>query len=229
MAGAPDARAREVLSGVLPKAAAAVDPAVGDVLLAAANAHRQAQDGDVQRAAIGRIPAIEVPLEVDADAARRFNAEARRAYWERKDPAQAVRLQRQAYAANPRDPEIVGNLAFYHLRTDPPDPRRARQLALQALGVRGRAHPAGRVEDWTALGVSSALVGRDHDAASAYLVVLALSPQVEKACRIAVGSVQNYGPTLEPAARGLLARVHARGRSGESRWCAWPPDFSQGR
>lgn len=229
-ANAQEPKARELLSSVLPKAAAAVDPAVAEVLLAAANAHGQWQDRDVQRAAASRIPAVEVPgVDVDADAARRLNAQALRAYWDAKQPAEALRLQRQAYAAHPLDPEIVGNLAFYHLRTDPPDPRRARQLALQALGVRGRGFPAGRVEDWTALGVASALAGRSYDAEHAFLVVLALNPQVDKSCRTAVGSVQAYGAALEPAARALLARVHARGRSGESAWCAWPPDFAQGR
>jgi hypothetical protein len=90
------------------------------VLAAAADADAAARR-DTVRAALrsarfdpGRAA---LPAAVDSREARRYNEAARQAYWARNSVADAVRLQTQAFGANPLDPEVVGNLAFLRLRS----------------------------------------------------------------------------------------------------------------
>ena len=139
-----------------------------------------------------------------------MNADARNA-WERQDIDAALRLQQRAFEASPADPEIAGNLAFLYLKVKPPRPALARDLALHALAVRGRAFPAGRVEDWGTLAVASSLVGREAEAIDAMHVMFATSTNPERACRAALMAVKQYGAPMQAPANAMLARVRARG------------------
>jgi hypothetical protein len=47
--------------------------------------------------------------------------------------SEAIEIDLKAFAANPRDPDVAGFLAFMHLRTQPLRAETARQLALLAL------------------------------------------------------------------------------------------------
>lgn len=222
-------RAQDLLTNVMPRVVRAVEPKVSEVLYTAANASGQWQDRAVQQAATNVIPAVELPSaagNIDVDAARRLNTDAMRAYREQRDPAAALQLQTRAFGANPLDPEIAGNLAFYHLRVAPQQPERARQLALYALGMRGRAYPAGRVEDWFTLAAASALSRRRYEPEHALFVALAVSGQLDRTCRTALGLVASYGEPLKAPAEALLARIYSRGRSAESPYCAWPPNWA---
>jgi len=141
---------------------------------------------------------------------RRLNAAAREA-WERQDINTALRLQQRAFEINPNDPEIVGNLAFFYLKVKPAQPALARRLALYALGARGRAFPAGRMEDWGTFAVASSLIGRKSDAVDAMYLMLATSRNPERACRAALMAVAQYGEPMLAPANALLSRVRARG------------------
>lgn len=212
----------------MPRVVRAVEPKVSEVLYAAANASGQWQDRAVQQAASNVIPTVELPSaagNIDVETARRLNADATKAYREQRDPATALQLQTRAFGANPLDPEIAGNLALYHLRVAPQQPERARQLAFYALGMRGRAHPAGRVEDWFTLAAASALSRRRDEPEHALFVALAVSGQLDRSCRTALGLVASYGEPLKAPVEALLARIYSRGRSAESPYCAWPPNW----
>ena len=222
-------RAQDLLANVLPRAVQAVEPKVAEVLYTAANAAGQWQDRAVVQDAASVIPAVELPSaagNAEADLARRLNADAARAYREQRDPAAALQLQMRAYGANPLDPEMAGNLAHYYLRVNPPQPERARQLALFALGMRGRAFPAGRAEDWFTLAAASALSRRRYEPEHALFVALAVTGKVDRSCRTALGLVASYGEPLKAPTEALLARIYSRGRSGESPYCAWPPNWA---
>jgi Flp pilus assembly protein TadD len=151
---------------------------------------------------------------------RRLNAAARAA-WERQDINTALRLQQRAFEINPNDPEIVGNLAFYYLKVKPAQPALARRLALYALGARGRAFPAGRMEDWGTFAVASSLIGRKSDAVDAMYLMLATSRNPERACRAALMAVAQYGEPMLAPANALLSRVRARGSVAGAPSCQW--------
>ena len=139
----------------------------------------------------------------------------------REDIDAALRLQQRAFEINPNDPEIVGNLAFFYLKVNPAQPALARRLALYALGARGRAFPAGRMEDWGTLAVASSLVGRESDAVDAMYLMLATSRNPERACRAALMAVAQYGVPMLAPANALLSRVRAQGRVAGAPSCQW--------
>jgi predicted Zn-dependent protease len=147
-----------------------------------------------------------------------LNADTRIA-WEKRDIDTALRLQRRAFEANPADPEIAGNLAFYYLKAKPARPALARQLALHALAARGKAFPAGRAEDWGTLAVASSLVGREADAIDAMAVMYATSANPERACRAARLAAMQFGVPMREPADAMLARARARGESAGAPSC----------
>ena len=213
----------------IPQAATQVDR----VLRAAARAEATPQDRAVletieslQEASRGR-PAG------DADSrrsvARRFNTAAREAFWNRRDAAEALALQQKAFDANPLDPEIAGNLAFYHLKVSPPQPESARRVALHALAAAAPQAGTRRVEDWGNLAVASALTERPQDAANALYVMLAVSKDLDRTCRSALSMVASYGPRLKPPVEAMFARINARGQARGAPYCAWPPRWSAGQ
>ena len=143
--------------------------------------------------------------------ARRLNAQARAAWDRDHDIDAALRLQQQAFKANPNDPEVAGNLAFFYLKARPAQPEAARRLAVYALAARGQTFPAGRVQDWGTFAIASSLEGREADAVKAMYVMLALSRNPDWVCRSARLAVAQYGDAMKGPARAMFARIRARG------------------
>ena len=205
---------------------------VADVLAVAAQAERPDQNYDVLDAAEnvrrGR-SRIVVTSRVDPALARKLNNAASRAYWDRRNVAEALALEQRAFDANPNDVEVAGNLAFYYLKQVRPQPELARWAALHALTTPADRYHMGRIEDWTSLGIASALLGRSNEGRNAFLATAALSADVDRVCRAALSAVASYGQAVRGPATALLYRIYAQGRSRESPNCAWPPNWAEGR
>jgi hypothetical protein len=148
------------------------------------------------------------------------------AYWVRRNIPEAFDLSLKAFGANPSDPEVVGNLAFLHLRMTPSQPEMARQLALHAIAVRGTRFRSGRLEDWNTFALASALTGRDADARNAMYVTVALAGSVERNCKAGLSAMANYGERVREPVEAMLYRIHSQGRAYDSPYCAWPPNRS---
>ena len=131
---------------------------------------------------------------------------------------EAVEYALRAFAANPRDPDAAGFLAFLHLRTSPMRPETARQLALHALAFSGSKR-SGRFEDWHTFAVASALTGRQDDATRAYQLMLALSGDAQRSCRAALRSQATFGEALRAPAEALSSRIRRDGRASEAPEC----------
>ena len=221
--------ARRALQQSVPRIAQQTQYEIAPVLSAAA----KAQDPRLERDVIDSAQAVWVgetaaalPQWGEAAAAKRLNDEAMRAYWVRRNIPEAFDLSLKAFGANPNDPEVVGNLAFLHLRMTPSQPEMARQLALQAIAVRGPRFRTGRLEDWNTYALASALTGRDVDARNAMYVTVALAGSVERNCKAALTAMANYGERVREAVEAMLYRIHAQGRAHDSPYCAWPPNRS---
>jgi len=196
------------------------------VLFVAAHSDDAAQDDEIRKAASGvrREPQdLFIESGIAANDARLLNEAARIAFWRRGNAQEALNLQTKAFGANPRDPEVVGNLAFLHLKQRPRQADPARQLALYALTMRDPRYPDGRIEDWNTLAIASALMGRDRDARNAWFVMLALAPDLEQQCKAAIRAYATYGEPLRSPVEAMLQRVHSSGRAGRSAFCEWPP------
>ena len=213
----------------IPQAATQVER----VLRAAARAEATPQD----RMVLATIESLEAAPRrrpaADADGrrsiARRLNASARDAFWNRRNAAEALALQQKAFDANPLDPEIAGNLAFYHLKTNPPQPEAARRVALHALAAAAPQAGARRVEDWGNLAVANALTERPQEAANALYVMLAVSKDLDRTCRSALSMVASFGPRLKPPVEAMFARIDSRGQARGAPYCSWPPRWSAGQ
>ena len=196
------------------------------VLFVAAHSDDATQDDEIRKAvsAVRREPQ-DSPIEIGTavNDARLLNEAARVAFWRRGSVQEALSLQTKAFGANPLDPEVVGNLAFLHLKQRPRQADPARQLALYALTMRDPRYPDGRIEDWNTLAIASALMGRDRDARNAWFVSLALAPNLEQQCRAAIRAYATYGEPLRSPVEAMLYRAHSSGRSARSPFCEWPP------
>jgi hypothetical protein len=157
--------------------------------------------------------------------ARQFDEAARRAYGEHRDINDVFGLQLRAFGANPSDPDIAGNLAFVYLKLSPPQPETARQIALHAMALRGTRLRAARPDDWTTFAIASALVGREDDARNALYVAVALTRDLELSCRAALSSLASYGDPMRRPVRAMMERIQAYGRTRESPYCNWPPQW----
>jgi len=131
----------------------------------------------------------------------------------------------RAFGANPIDVEAAGNLAFLLLRQRPAQPEAARQLALYALALHGARYPEGRIEDWASFAIASALAGRERDARNAFLVTLALAPNLERHCKAALDVYAIYGERLRAPIEAMLQSASASGRANGSAFCEWPPHW----
>ena len=221
-------QARRSLLETVPHVAKQAEPEVARVLLMAASAYRATQERAVADAARTMrirdetlLASTTSPVE-----ARRLNNQARAAFSSGRDVLEAFDLQLRAFNANPRDPEIAGSLALLYLKLSPPQPDMARQVALIAIAARGPQYTVTRMEDWNTFAVASALSGRDADARNALFVTLAIAGNVERSCVAALNAVASYGEQLRGPVEAMLYRVHAQGRSYDSPWCAWPPNWS---
>jgi hypothetical protein len=222
--------ARRALRQVVPRIAAQAQSEIARVLWVAANAN----DPTLDRAVIEAAQSISVgdgsnfSQGIAPTEARRLNDQAMDAYWSRRNMTEAFDLQLKAFGANPYDAEIAGNLALLHLKPSRLQPETARQLALVALAYRGARSRAGRFEDWTTYAIASALTGRVADARNALFVTVALSRNIERSCRTAIGAFSNYGEPLREPVEAMFNRIHMQGRGYETPHCSWPPKWAMG-
>jgi hypothetical protein len=218
-------QARRALAQGIPRIAVQAQTEVARVLWLAATALDPSQEQgviDVAQAVRVRDSVSGMPQAIEPEAARRFNDEALKAYWTRRNIAEAFDLQMKAFGANPNDPEIAGNLAVFHLKVSPSQPETARQLALHALAIRGARYRTGRLEDWNTYAIASALTGRDADAKNALYVTVALARNVDRNCRDAASAIATYGDRMREPVDAMLNRIRIQGRMYDSPHCAWP-------
>jgi hypothetical protein len=225
----PATQAQRLVAEAVPGVARQGEMEVSRVLVIAASAYRPAQDralADAARTARIRDDAALQSLRTTSSGeARRLHERARQlvATGRSRD---ALDVELRAFGANPRDPEIAGQLAVLYLKATPPRPDTARDLALTALTARSAQYATTRLEDWQTFAVASALSGREADARNALFVTLALSANVERTCVSAWNAISSYGPRMRSPVDALLYRVYMRGHSVDSPWCAYPPDWS---
>ena len=213
---------RRVIATVVPRTANRVYAQMSRVLSVAANAHLHAQEREVSDAFLSAGVATDPPpasREAAAREARRLHEAARQAYWSRRHVPEAFDLQLTAFGANPTDPEIAGTLAFLHLKIVPAQPERARQLALHAIGIRSARYPTGRPDDWMTFSIASALAGRSTDATNALFASLALTRNLDRSCRSALGALASYGERMREPVESLMSRLYAQGRDDDSPYC----------
>ncbi|MEO8313090.1 MAG: hypothetical protein ABI520_18105, partial [Caldimonas sp.] len=229
--GAPTdyaARASELMTNQVPRLAQRAERMVARVLFAAGRSEQVAGDDEIRAAAgaVGRDGGDTLAgVPISAREAQRFGDAARAEYARRGGTPEALALQARAFGANPLDVEAAGNLAFLLLRQRPAQAEAARQLALHALAVHGARYPEGRIEDWATLAIASALAGRERDARNAFLVVLALAPNVERQCKAALDVYALYGERLRAPVEAMLHSANASGRASGSSLCEWPPHW----
>jgi hypothetical protein len=218
--------ASELMKSQMPRIAQHAERLVLRVLFVAAHSDNASQDDEIRNAASAIRLEPEDPLRevgVAPTDARLLNEAAHVAYWRRGMPQDALGLQIRAFGANPLDSEVVGNLAFLHLKQRPPQADAARQFALRALTMHDARYPSGRIEDWITFAIASALSGRERDARNAWFVTLALEPGLERQCRAAINAYATYGERLRSPVEAMLYRVHSSNRHESSPFCEWPP------
>ena len=159
---------------------------------------------DAAQAVLVRESASAPSQIIESIEAKRLYGQALHAYWTRRNPSEAFDLQLKAFGADPRDPEIAGNLAFLYLKVNPVQPEAARLLALHAIAVRGTRFRTGRLEDWNTYAIASALTGRDADAEERTV----RRPCARKECRMELQGSTNRDRKLRRAASGA-GRRHA--------------------
>ena len=135
--------------------------------------------------------------------ARDWHRSALQNWRDRGDAQTATELMMRAFAANPLETDIAGDLAWLRLRGPSGQADGARQLALHALTLPNARHPYGRVDDWTTLAIASALTGRQRDAGYAWLVAAALTPNIEQLCRTVGQAYSRHGDRLRPSIEAL--------------------------
>jgi hypothetical protein len=222
------ARADTLVAELLPRLAQRAERLVLRALHAAAQDEGGTSDDDVLAATLAMhvrpdAPLTDIPLA--SGDARRLHEAAGAAFWGSRNAPQALSLQLRAFGANPLDAEVAGNLAYYYLKQRPASPEVARRLALYALTLADSPYPHGRIEDWTTYAIASALVGRERDSRNAFFLTLALTPTLERQCRAAASAYASHGPALRGPTEAMLARIRTWGRSGESPFCRWPPNW----
>jgi len=217
------AQGRRMLADAVPRFALQAEPEVARVLWLAS-----ADDPARERIVADAARALRVQgdgslggCSASATDARRLG-EARAAAGSRRNVNEAFDLQLRAFGANPRDPEVAGNLALLHLKLAPPQPDRARQLALWALAARCPEFASARLEDWNTFAVASALSGREADATRALFVTLALGGDGEARCVAALNTLSSYGERMRGPVEAMFYRMRSQGRGNYSPACAWP-------
>lgn len=159
-------------------------------------------------------------LNRDRKSARALNSEALRAFYEERGFSRAYELQKKAFAADPLDIEVAGNLAVFALRTG--NKSDARDYVLYALGLPRSSTKPGRTTDWSTLAAVYAEDGDHTNAQNALFVTLGMTSNVGKRCSVAVHSVnKTYGPALRRATEAMFERVRDARLSNASE-CALP-------
>jgi hypothetical protein len=144
---------------------------------------------------------------LDATQARRLHDASRSAFASGRR-GEALNLGLRAFAADPRDPDMAGFLAYLYLQQTPVQAETARELALQALVVSGPGRVT-RYDDWNTFAVASALTGRDGDATRAFLLGLALSGDADRTCRAATRAYAMFGERMRGSLDPVLSRLRS--------------------
>ena len=222
------ARASELLARHVPRLAQRAERHVSRVLFMAGRTEPASEDEEIVAAVAGlaRTPADPLGGMVLAPQdGRRLNEAGEIELLQRGHAGEALRLHSMAFGANPLDAEVAGDLARVLLRQRPAQAEAARQLALHALTLGDGRPPQARVRDWTTLAIASALAGRERDARNAWLVTLALSPNVGRQCKAAIDAYASWGERLRGPVEAMLERASASGRADRSAFCEWPPHW----
>jgi hypothetical protein len=213
------------MASELPRVAERAERLVLRVLFAAGRGEGAQADEEIRQAATQlRLAPAEALSVVSTSEARALDDAAQQAQ-RRGDLPRAIELMTRAFAANPLDADIAGDLAALRLRSSSAQAGAARQLALHALTTPHARHPQGRLDDWTTLAIASALTGRERDARHAWYVTLALAPSTERLCRIALNAYVRHGERVRPSIDALLQRAEASGRASGAA-CDWPPRWA---
>jgi len=215
-ADALEASAATWMRDRVPGLARAAERRLAPVLAAASRSPELRRRSEIRTAAQSARAVVAPPsgAAVDAHEAQRLDDAAQAAYRRDRDVAAALRLQTQAFGANPLDPAIAGNLALLHLSERSPQAEPARQLALLALTVKDDRFPTGRIEDWTTLAIADALTGRERDARNAWFVSMALSGDLQQQCDAAVHAQATYGERVKPSVQAMLQRARSSAAYG---------------
>lgn len=220
------ARADGLLATELPRIAERAERLVLRVLFAAGRGDGAQADDEIRQAATTLRLGPAEPLAVLSTSEARALDEAAQQAQRRGDLAAAIELMTRAFAANPLDADVAGDLAALRLRASSAQAAAARQLALHALTTPHPRHPQGRLDDWTTLAIANALTGRERDARHAWYVTLALAPNADRLCRIALNAYVRHGERVRPSIDALLQRAEASGRAARSASCDWPPRWA---
>ena len=200
----------------VPGLAKVAERRLAPVLAAAARSPELRRRTEIRSAAQAARVTVAMPsgVAVDAREAQRLDKAAQAAARRDHDVAAALRLQTQAFGANPLDPEIAGHLALLHLNAPSLQAEPARQLALVALALKDDRFPTGRIEDWTTLAIADALTGRERDARNAWFVSMALTVNLQQQCDAAVHAQATYGERVKPSVQAMLQRARSSAAYG---------------
>jgi hypothetical protein len=225
------AQARRMLAESIPYSAQRAQGELSRVMWIAAGARRPGQEravADAVRQSWSQYQVVTSAASISPALARQLGEDARHAYLVERDVARAYDLQLRAFGANPRDPELAGNLAFLLLKVQPMQAESARQLAVHAIAL-AASQRSGRPDDWTTLGVASALTGRGVDATNSLYVAVALSRNLDASCRAALSAVDAYGERVAGPVAAMMARIREQGRERESSSCVMPSRYATAR
>jgi hypothetical protein len=224
-------QARRMLADSIPYSAARAQGELSRVMWIAAGASRPGQEravADAVRQSWSSYQVVTSAASISPSIARKLGEDARHAYLVDRDVARAFDLQLRAFGANPRDPELAGNLAFLLLRVQPSQAESARQLAVHAIAL-ASSQRSGRPDDWTTLAIANALTGREADATNALYVAVALSRNLEASCRAALSAVESHGERVAVPVAAMMSRIREQGRERESSSCAMPARYANAR
>ena len=220
-----------MLAESIPYSASRAQGEISRVMWIAANASRPGQERavvDAVRQSWSSYQVVTSASSIAPAVGRQLGEDARHAYLVDRDLPRAFDLQMRAFGANPRDPEVAGNLAFLLLKVQPSQAESARQLAVHAIAL-AAAQRTGRSDDWTTLAIANALTGRDSDATNALYVAVALSRNLDASCKAALSAVDAHGERLAAPVSAMMARIREQGRERESASCAMPARYVNAR
>jgi hypothetical protein len=221
-------QARRMLAETIPYSAARAQGELSRVMWIASRPGQDRAVVDAVRQSWSSYQVVTSASSISPAVARRLGEDARHAYLVDRDATRAFDLQLRAFGANPRDPELAGNLAFLLLRTQPGQAESARQLAVHAIAL-AASQRTGRADDWTTLAIANALTGREADATNALFVAVALSRNLDASCRAAQSAVESYGERVAGPVAAMMSRIREQGRDRESSSCAMPARYANAR
>ena len=210
------ARASELMANQMPRLAQRAERLVARVLFVAGRSEHVAGDDQIRAAAatVGRDGSRRArrPVGLGARSAAPRRRRARRVRAARRHAGSAgaagARVRRRsARRRNRRQPRIPAPAsAAGTARSGAP----ARDARAQLHGAR---YPEGRIEDWATFAIASALAGRERDSRNAFLVTLALAPNLGRHCRAALDVYAIYGERLRAPIEAMLYSANASGRA----------------